>query len=752
MSKSCCSHWCSRFVILLTCQSVLAEDVREAWRADFDGGNLNGASNPVFINGSSKESEPDRLTFRSKEGVITLGGQFDKMDDRAELTWPKLGELSLQSSPMLEIRHKLTAPDPVIHVEVVPTYLSADGSQRDLTFYLSPRDEWQTTAQRLAADEQIPVESRPRVLVGLSIKVHCNHPAELEIDWVRLREFTAAEQQREEEWLSLVGDGPPAEPAVLREFFPFGMYDDSSDIGEHHITHRHVFDVMARHHLNYKQSAFLHIHDGSLTLGPTPKAAEQTGMRMSARVRPILHHFGREGPDAATAYIKPWIDAIADHPSVIGFDIGDERPILDFWPAAGAARVIERLDPTRFSALTFAHFAPANIQAYERYLCLYLSDAYPLGYGKDPEYLYEWCHRVAKESNNKRHWIVLQTFGDSRSRQWRSGAILPDVAQLRLMTFGSIAGGARGIIYYNFNWDRAETPADQWCNPRNNLLAEISRLGERLIPIGRRLVDAEVDFETVVKTDNEDRVIVGVLHAPKRDVHYLVVVNKNVSASESVTLELPAAWRDRKVLDLESLKDTSGTLQVPLLPGDGHVYMMGSAEQCRVEADAIRANRIEESLRVMTPDISTAKSWELDVSQVLRLREIAGKALQQEGSLDLGEQSARKAGELLETLLAAFEPYASIKLRLDRIGQRMGAVEPAMWEDNRDAEIVKSMAPFRQPYWELHARWAQGYGMLLEGQRDGLLASVEATAADSEAVLTGVRQTLDGGSIRDHSP
>ena len=56
------------------------------------------------------------------------------------------------------------------------------------------------------------------------------------------------------------------------------------------------------------------------------------------------------------------------------------------------------------------------------------------------------------------------------------------------MTYGSIAGGARGIIYYNFNWDRAETLADQWCNPLNNLLEEISRLGELLIPIGRRLL------------------------------------------------------------------------------------------------------------------------------------------------------------------------------------------------------------------------------------------------------------------------
>lgn len=745
MSRICFTSGCLCVVVLFTCHLALAQEVQEAWRVDFHDGDLQGANQPIFINGSSKESEPDRLIFRSQQGVITLGGQFEKMNDSAELTWPKLGELPLGDHPMLEIRYRVRAPDSVIHVEVLPMYLSSDGSKRDLTHYLSPKVQWRTSAWRLAADEHLPRAWRPHALVGLSIRVHCKYPSQLEIDWVRLRGFNATEQQREEQWRSLVRDGPPAEPAVLSEFFPFGMYDDSSDIGAHHITHRHAFDVMARHHLNYKQSAFLHNHDGTGTVGPTPKAAEQTGMRMSARVRPILHHFGQGGAQAARAYVKPWVDVIADHPAVIGYDIGDERPILDSWSAAASARVLEQLDPTRFSTLCF--FAQPHIAAYNPFLCLYLCDIYPLGFGRSPEFLYEWCLNVAKQTNNKRHWAILQTFGDSRSRQWRPGAILPNVPQLRLMTYGSIAGGARGIIYYNFNWDRAQTLADQWCNPLNNLLEEISRMGELLIPIGRRLLDAQVDFETVVKTDNEDQVIVGVLRAPRRDVNYLVVVNKNVSASESVAVELPAAWQDRKVLDLTSLKNVSDQLQVSLLPGDGQIYMVGSAEQCRAEADAIRANRVEESLRVMTPDLSTAKGWKLDVSQVLHLQQIAEEAMQREGGLDRGEENAHKAGELLETLLAQSEPYAGIRSRLDRIGQRMGQVEPAMYDDNRDAQIVKTMAPFRQPYWELHARWAQAYGMLLEGKKDGLLARVDAIASDSEKHLADVHTALAGRSV-----
>jgi hypothetical protein len=734
MAKSCWKPWSSCVVLLLAARFVVAEDLHEAWRADFDGGSLDGADKPVFVNGVSKEPEPDRLIFRSQQGVVVLGGQFDNSTDYAELAWPKLGQLSLKKNPTLEMRVRLPASDPKFWMEVKITYVTAGGSEHTITRYVSRQADWKTAAWRLAADEHLPEEFRPQALVGLSIRAHSDRPAEAEIDWVRLRGLNAAEQRREQEWLSLVTDGPPAEPAVLRAFFPFGVYDSSQDIGIHHLTHRHAFEVLARHHLNYKQAGF--IRPGAL------EAGEQTAMRMSVSMRRMLESFADGGTDAAIAFAKPSIDAIGDNPVVVGYDIGDERPITDSWSAAAAAQILEQLDPGRFSSLCF--FTKPHIAAYEPYLCLYLTDIYPLGFGKSPEYVYEWSYNLARQTRNRRHWIILQTFGDSRSRRWRPGAILPSVAELRMMTYGAIAGGARGIIYYTFNADLMEAMADLWANPLNHLLGEVSRLGELLIPIGRRLLDAEVDFETRVKNDNEAHVIVGVLHAPKRDVNYLVVVNKDVEKPQTANLTLPDAWRGRKILDLKELGELSGGLRVSLQPGDGRIYMIGSAEKCQAEVDAIRANRIEESLRVMTPDISTARGWGLDLSQVLHLRLDAEKFAQQRRRLDVGEQNVRDAGRLLESLLAGSEPYARIRAQLDRIGRRMGKVQPAMFEDLRDTAMITLMTPFREPYWQLHDRWAEAYGMLLEGQRDGLSSRVEVLDGDCAELLADVRQVRAG--------
>jgi hypothetical protein len=726
-------RWLSCCVVLFACRLAVAGDVNEAWRVEFESGALDGADKPVLINGQTREPEPNRLIFRSENNGIVLGGQFEEPGDYVLLEWPKLPNFALQKHPILEMRCKLPLSDADTYVRATPKFLTADNSEREFDFYVSrPQGEWHTVAFRIAGDEPLPETSRPVSLIGLKIHVHAKRTAEVEFDWMRLRQRNSEEQHLEEEWRSLVAGGPPDEPEVLSEFFPFGIYDDISDISRYPISHRHNFDVMSRNHLNYKQAAFA---------GPNIKAAEQTGVRISVRIRPILQRYLEGGVKSAKEWVRPYLDAVGDSPAVIGYDIGDERPLADLWPVTGCVQVLNQLDPNRFSSTCF--FSPSHIPAYEPFLALYQCDIYPLGRGRNALYPHEWSLSLAKQTKNRRHWMILQTFGDTPYR--KSGAhggwILSTVAQHRLMTYGSIAGGVRGIIHYGYNWDGADTLMDQWCNPTGELFAEVSRLGELLIPIGRRLLDAEVDFETVVKSDNEDRLLVSVLHAPKRDVNYLVVVNKNIKESGSGILRLPAKWQGRKILDMASLNESNGELRISLAPGDGRIFMIGSTDQCQQEAKALQSNRIDETFRAMTPDFSTAESWKLDISEVLELKK---RAFDFDSQLDEREASAREASDALKSLLAKTEPYASIRSQLDQIGGRMGKAQHAMYEDHRDAKTVSIMTPLRDSYWSLHAQWAESYSMLLEGKSEGLQARVEKLDADSKRISDEAEKALAG--------
>ena len=158
MSRNHCRRWCLCLVVLFTSHLVLAEDAKDAWRVDFDDGNLDGVSNPVFVSGISKESEPDRLIFRSEQGAVTLGGQFEHKADFAELTWPQLQDLSLQKSPMLEMRVRLAAAHPDFYMKIEPTYVTASGKQEIVTLYATPRAEWKTFTWRLAGNDPLPKE------------------------------------------------------------------------------------------------------------------------------------------------------------------------------------------------------------------------------------------------------------------------------------------------------------------------------------------------------------------------------------------------------------------------------------------------------------------------------------------------------------------------------------------------------------------------------------------------------------------
>ena len=265
------------------------------------------------------------------------------------------------------------------------------------------------------------------------------------------------------------------------------------------------------------------------------------------------------------------------------------------------------------------------------------------------------------------------------------------------MTWASIAGGARGIIYYSFSYDRYKMIADQWGNP-NELMGEIGSLGEGIIPIGRRLLDAVVDIDSPIHADNKD-LIVGVLHAPKRDARYIIIVNKNTGSPQGGTLaDLPG-----KLFDLSGLREVAGGAIEPLRPGDGRAYLVGSAGQFQLEADAIRANRLAEAERAKTPDRTLARNYGDDLPWCVKI----------------------KAG-------------------LDEIGQLMGSVEPAMFDDNPDPNIVATVEPHRVPYWSLHAPWAKAYDDLLRGKGSSapLADRVAKLAADARKIVATIRAAL----------
>ena len=300
--------------------------------------------------------------------------------------------------------------------------------------------------------------------------------------------------------------------------------------------------------------------------------------------------------------------------------------------------------------------------------------------------------------------------------------------------------------------------ADQWGNPRD-LFVEAGQLAEQLIPVGHRLLNAIVDFDAQVASDNED-IFVGAFIDPVHRVRYLIPVNKNVTSSQRATLTLPAKWQAEgiAIYDLFGLEQASaeaGQLAVaPLAPGAGRIYLVGTQPAFEAARQAIEAKRIEEMLRVQQPDLSIASRYEGDLSAVQQLRETARLSIQA-GNLTAAEASARQAGTVLASIMKNLQPYASLHDQLVSTGQLMGEVEPAMYSDNpavadlmaqfRDPEVTPSPAhllPLEYGYWRLHKRWAQAFAQVIQGPEDGLSEEVGAIADEAGQLVAEVRQTL----------
>ena len=513
------------WAITLLQASAATGETRVGWEADFRGSALGGAVEPHYvIRGSGGKTDDSRLILRNSDGTVTIGGKFDqdaaKRGDYVPLEWRDLN-LSLLDYPILELRFRPS--DRKVNLLVQCVYEFADGSRATPYFYaqFTEPGQWTTVAKRICPDGSLPKPWTPRSLVGFHIWAKSDREVTVDFDWVRLRGLNESERARQNEWVDLLKDYHPEEPPVLSEFFPFGVYDSSPDSSSlHKQTHRMSYRTLSKHHVNFV-----------LAISGAVDAAGEMGIRVGLRMRQCSNRFEEGGTEGVIDWAKPTIERIKDDPTVLCYDVGDERPIAHLWSVAAGVRILQKLDPTRPSILTF--WDPAAIRAYGPYVPVDVSDIYPLvpgGGRKPPHYHHEWCRRVARENGNKRQWMILQSFGNPPWRS-RSGYLIPTVEQLRLQIWSSLAGGARGIICYSTSYDRYRMLTDQWGNP-NELMEEVARIGERIIPLGRRLLDCTVDFESSIGCDNED-LLVGIVRSTARGVSYAIVVNKDLHAPQS---------------------------------------------------------------------------------------------------------------------------------------------------------------------------------------------------------------------------
>lgn len=271
----------------------------------------------------------------------------------------------------------------------------------------------------------------------------------------------------------------------------------------------------------------------------------------------------------------------------------------------------------------------------------------------------------------------------------------PEPAELRNLVWQTMAGGAKGVGYWNFAtpyrvWNSVRSVVDYYYRPQAmNVLATVGELGQRLTATGPLFLhthpelDGKPDINTATcnySTYTGPMIKSGVLKHNTSGERLVVLVNQNLDGAASGTVTAPPSWNGKQVFDLDRLvevkADVSGTGRYPVniaAAGDAAVWLVGTAADFARSREVILRHRAEMELPLVENQLRFARRWKLDVSAVeniLKQAEAQAKAGQYAPCAESRETALRKAQEVIR----ADKDIVWLRERLDIVAGQLSGI------------------------------------------------------------------------------
>jgi len=361
----------------------------------------------------------------------------------------------------------------------------------------------------------------------------------------------------------------------LSDFFPIGAWyfweDDASYINTH-------VDDPVRAKAYYDSTLKeLGEHEVNLIVADwTPHDHRQMMLDASQRngVKAILHL------DEVNTYIaNNTIDngyllydiankAIRDyknHPALAGYYIIDEpwNTPEQTEKIAFSKKVLEAIDPKHpgFSCLLNAYEETLKQVDYP----VLVVDIYPIGKdwkGGDLSTFASECERGRKNAGDRPLWVILQSFGT------RGGWRVPTPTEIEAQVWLSLAGGAKGIIY--FMYQSTTNIQGEWIDgwvkmdmtPSDDRLSEIGKINAKLKTLAPLLLKLKSTGSSIPSLPPS---VYGNAFKDASGTQYVIVANKSTTTEVS----MPWSGSATDVLTGEKLEGT-----IVLAPGKGRVLKL----------------------------------------------------------------------------------------------------------------------------------------------------------------------------------
>jgi len=431
------------------------------------------------------------------------------------------------------------------------------------------------------------------------------------------------------------------------------------------------------------------------------------------------------------------VSALKDDDNLLGWYIEDEPGDGLLPNYLTVKKMLETGDRDRLALCLFA--GTKAVVTFAPYQQVMITDRYWISRGA----YYPWgilTHMLTVGSiTDAPHWITL--FG-----AWlpEHAAFKKTPAELRLTSWLAIAGGAKSIQYYiyhtgpYFRWGPEEGVfVDAYGNISPHM-EEYRKFAEKILPVGKLLVDARVDEHTGIAADtpqiqihystgpNDYRewvpaVYVGVLKLEGSDSYLLIPVNQDLEQTRPINIKVRASLReDKQLYDLVSLQEVPCTDNSyscrTLAPGDGWPYILCSREQFSRAEKVVLKTRAEQALRVARLDIEKAGRWNIKDEKWDKLVEQTREGITA-GQYSSAIETAQNVSSQVERRLQAEPVYTESADAVEGLRKLFGELQIRLnqlraQEQLGDDKIRQAIA--------LSERFSHLSGALFLGQGDGL--------------------------------
>ena len=410
----------------------------------------------------------------------------------------------------------------------------------------------------------------------------------------------------------------PARPSVNANYFPYGVFEDSTVMGGSDAIFRAKIRSLkdGKYGIKGTFDSILFTNGPSIAEEHLLNVADQEGFTIiAAPMNELNQYVWKANPQPSAAQIdsvvSSYVNAYKKHPSVIAYNTLDDANSQFNWGLPTVISSFQTHDPANPASGLFISTSIGKEAILAADPKVILLQEYPAGYGqpacdftyfnsRHTDFSTMLKYMLMEKPKDVPVYISLQThntikydFNDPvqvaaafNNQNILGGLREPTVEELRLQQWLAVGEGVKGIYWFTYS----KTPYQEWRGIENTdfMYQEIADLSNRIQPLKSTLLQLE-KTDDFVDVSGTGKTYISTLRHKTTGEYYIVAANHECTPQ---TLRIDSRYVTGQIRDLETNKIYNLGDSFSFRGGDGKMFqlLITGQKQAPVPAQNLAVN------------------------------------------------------------------------------------------------------------------------------------------------------------------